>query len=154
MRLLLVLLCQLVWLSSATAQTKQDFNGFWWTDDRSGIIELIVSEQGIEGITRWGDKPDTDRHNPEPELRSRSVKDITFLWGFSYDAKNNRWFDGQVYDPKNGKTYSAKLEIDGSGNTLEMRGYIGISLFGRTATFTRVQAHELPADLKPPSLPN
>ena len=42
--------------------------------------------------------------------------------------------DGTIYDPKSGKTYSCKMTID--GNKLKIRGYIGISLFGRTEVWT------------------
>lgn len=81
-------------------------------------------------------------------MQKRSLKDITFLWGFNYDLKNDTWQDGQVYEPKKGKTYSAKMYLHKSGNILEMRGYIGISLFGRSARFERVQEQDKPAELK------
>jgi len=129
---------------SASAQSQTEYHGLWWNEDRSGIVELVATESGIEGITRWGKKPDTDRNNPDPELRNRSLKGITFLWGFSYDAKKNRWKGGKVYDPNNGKTYDAKLSLAKGGTILKMRGYIGVSLFGRTAEFERVAADELP----------
>jgi uncharacterized protein (DUF2147 family) len=137
-----------LWTMSAAAQSINDYQGYWWNEDRSGIVELIVSADSIEGITRWGKTPDTDKHNPDPALRERSLKDISFLWGFSYDAKHNSWQDGKVYDPKNGKTYDAKMSLSKSGDELEMRGYVGISLFGRTAVFTRVKEGELPEVLK------
>lgn len=129
----------------AEAQSQADYHGLWWNEDRTGIVELVAIEDGIEGITRWGKKPDTDRNNPDPALRNRSLKGITFLWGFTYDAKKNRWKDGKVYDPNNGKTYDAKLSLAKGGTILKMRGYIGVSLFGRTAEFERVSPEELPA---------
>ena len=144
----LMVVLPLLWAGSAWAQSRDDYNGYWWTEDRSGIIELVVTEQGIEGLTRWGKEQNTDKFNPDPALRSRSLRNITFLWGFIYQPESNQWHDGQVYDPKNGKTYSAKMELSKNANELEMRGYIGISLFGRTATFSRVKAEELPAELQ------
>jgi uncharacterized protein (DUF2147 family) len=143
----LIITCVALFCSfSIYAQSQDSYNGLWWNDDRSGIVELIVSEQGITGLTRWGEKPETDRHNPDPALQKRSLKGITFLWGFTYDAKGNTWKDGKVYDPNNGKTYSAKIDLDKSGNRLEMRGYVGISLFGRTAIFERVKQQDIPDD--------
>lgn len=148
MRRFALFLNALLFSFAACASTLADYNGFWWNEDRTGIFELIVTEQSIEGITRWGKEPKTDRHNPDPSLRARSLKDLTFLWGFEYQAKDNNWQDGHVYDPDNGKTYSAKMQLSDNAQSVEMRGYIGISLFGRTANFTRVKPQDLPAELR------
>lgn len=131
---------------AASADDQSAYHGLWWNEDKSGIFELQASaEGGIEGVTRWGNGPDTDKHNPDPALKDRSLLGITFLWGFDYVEKKNRWKDGKVYDPNNGKTYDAKMELEKDGSILKMRGYIGVSLFGRTARFERVKANELPA---------
>lgn len=130
-----------------SADDQSAYYGLWWNEDRSGIFELQATDDGgIEGVTRWGNGPDTDRHNPDPTLQGRSLMGITFLWGFDYVSKKNRWKDGKVYDPNNGKTYDAKMELEKDGSILKMRGYIGVSLFGRTARFERVNADELPAN--------
>jgi uncharacterized protein (DUF2147 family) len=48
----------------------------------------------------------------------------------------NLWEEGNIYDPKNGNTYSSTMRLI-NGNSLEVRGYIGVSLIGRTDTWTR-----------------
>lgn len=131
---------------TVSAADQSDYHGLWWNEDRSGIFELRTAPDGIEGITRWGAKPDTDKNNPDPLLRNRDLKDIIFLWGFDYEPKKNRWRGGKVYDPNNGKTYSAKMELEKDGAILKMRGYIGISLLGRTARFERVSETDMPAN--------
>lgn len=145
----LILLLMFFSPAAAVAQSQADYHGLWWNEDRTGIVELLAADDGIKGVTRWGKKPDTDRHNPDPELRDRDLKGITFLWGFSYDGKKNRWKDGKVYDPNNGKTYDAKMSLTDNGKTLKMRGYIGISLLGRTAEFERVSQDDLPEGFQP-----
>ena len=50
----------------------------------------------------------------------------------------NEWGNGYIIDPKNGEIYHCKMTIDPDGNTLQVRGYIGIPLFGRTQTWTRI----------------
>jgi uncharacterized protein (DUF2147 family) len=145
----LTLLFALFFVSQASfATAPADYNGYWWNEDRSGIFELVVSEHSVEGISRWGEEPKTDSHNPDAALRSRSLKDMTFLWGFAYQPKDNSWQEGKVYDPDNGKTYSANMHLEKGGKLLEMRGYMGISLFGRTARFQRVEPQDLPAELR------
>ena len=52
-----------------------------------------------------------------------------------------RWRDGTIYDPASGRTYSAEARLDGPDRLL-LRGYIGIPLIGRTATWTRAQPAE------------
>lgn len=81
-------------------------------------------------------KPKTDKNNPDPALRSRPDLGLELLKDFTFDG-DNVYEDGTVYDPKNGKTYSCKLTLE--GNTLRLRGYVGISLFGRTELWTRVK---------------
>ncbi len=54
---------------------------------------------------------------------------------FIFDNKGV-WKDGSVYDPKNGKTYRGKITLV-SPNKLNLRGFVGITLFGRTTTWTR-----------------
>jgi uncharacterized protein (DUF2147 family) len=57
------------------------------------------------------------------------------VWGFRFAEKNN-WEEGNIYDPKNGNTYSCTIKMT-SSNTIEVRGFIGVSLIGRTDTWTR-----------------
>jgi uncharacterized protein (DUF2147 family) len=46
---------------------------------------------------------------------------------------------GDILDPENGKVYRAKIKLDSTGTRLTVRGYIGISLFGRSQTWRRVE---------------
>ena len=76
-----------------------------------------------------------DAKNPEESLKNRDVLGIELLTGFSYN--DNTYTDGKIYDPESGKTYDCKMTL--TDNTLKVRGYIGISLFGRTETFERIK---------------
>ncbi len=82
-----------------------------------------------------GGKPKTDRYNPNPKLRDRPVLGMILMSDFVYVGKN-LWEEGKVYDPESGKTYKCKMILK-SANKLEVRGFIGFSLFGRTVTWTR-----------------
>ena len=48
------------------------------------------------------------------------------------------WEDGTIYDPKNGTTYSCKIEAKGE-NQIEVRGFVGTEMFGRTDVWTRMK---------------
>jgi uncharacterized protein (DUF2147 family) len=81
-------------------------------------------------------KPKLDINNEDPKLRSRPVAGLVIMQGFKYD-EDNEWEDGTIYDPKNGKTYSCNLNMK-SKDKIEVRGYIGVSLMGRSQIWTRV----------------
>ncbi len=87
-------------------------------------------EQGMAG------KPKNDRYNPNTDLRSRPIIGMQIMHDFSYHAGKQIWEDGRIYDPACGKTYKCKLTLV-APNRLEVRGYVGISLLGRTEIWTR-----------------
>lgn len=78
-----------------------------------------------------------DAQNPDPALRSRPLCGLEIGHGFHLTGTDHAE-GGQLYDPESGHTYSGWMTAN--GNTLELRGYIGIPLFGRTETWTRAQA--------------
>ena len=74
-------------------------------------------------------------NNSDPKHQKQPLLGLIMLRNFVYD-EDQVWNDGEIYDPKNGKTYSCKMTLK-DWNTLDVRGYIGISLFGRTDTWKR-----------------
>ena len=57
------------------------------------------------------------------------------MYNFEYD-EDNEWDNGRIYDPKSGNTYRGTITMT-SKNRLDLRGYVGISWFGRTSYWTR-----------------
>jgi len=78
-----------------------------------------------------------DRENPDPALRNRPILGLDMLEGFIY-AGDNLWKKGTIYDPESGKTYKSKMKLDENG-VLKVRGYVGLSMIGRTTEWTRVE---------------
>jgi uncharacterized protein (DUF2147 family) len=76
-----------------------------------------------------------DKFHPDESTRTRPILGLINVWGFEYKEKNT-WAEGNIYDPKNGNTYSCSMKLD-KANNLEVRGFIGVSLIGRTDTWTR-----------------
>ena len=58
------------------------------------------------------------------------------MWGLQSD-RPDQWSGGSLYDPESGNTYGGRITLNPDG-TLSLRGYIGISLFGRSETWTRL----------------
>uniref|UniRef100_UPI002FD923CC DUF2147 domain-containing protein n=1 Tax=Novosphingobium sp. TaxID=1874826 RepID=UPI002FD923CC len=59
------------------------------------------------------------------------------MWGVKKDG--DVWDGGQILDPKNGKTYKVKLKLVDDGKKLDVHGYIGFSLLGRSQVWERQQ---------------
>ena len=84
------------------------------------------NEAGPSGTTR------SDVKNPDPSLRTRPLVGIELLSDYRYE--DGKW-QGSLYDPESGKTYKSQMTVDDKGN-LQMRGYIGTPMFGRTQVWT------------------
>lgn len=130
-----------VLLPLSAASTMAGIEGRWLSGDGDGWIEVTIEGDRLVGRIagspndRPGGAPRYDELNPDPALRGRPLKGLTIMSGFRYD-KDGRWVDGRIYDPNSGNTYKGTIQqVD--ANTLKLRGYVGISLFGRTETWTR-----------------
>ncbi|MCB5258998.1 MAG: DUF2147 domain-containing protein [Candidatus Cloacimonetes bacterium] len=127
----------------AFAQVAERINGVWYNGEKSSKIEIIRLEDGsFSGKIVWlrepndaNEKAKTDSKNPDNKLRKRPLIGLEVLTGLKYNG-NNKYSKGKIYDPKSGKTYSAKAELV-NNNTLSLRGFIGIALAGRTDTWIR-----------------
>jgi uncharacterized protein (DUF2147 family) len=126
-----------------------DVLGIWTTADDRSRIEIFKKQDTYCGKVIWlkqpnfsaddkrgmGGKPQVDRENPKPGLRSRPLVGLEIMSGLAYAGKN-QWHGGKVYDPESGKTYKCHMTLTAT-NRLELRGFIGISLLGRTEVWTR-----------------
>ena len=69
------------------------------------------------------------------ERKGQKIIGMTIVKGLK--EKNGVYQGGEILDPDNGKTYKCKMKLDETGNKLEVRGFIGVSLFGRSQIWTR-----------------
>lgn len=123
----------------ASAQ-KDPIEHTWLNGQKTGKIQVYKAKDGkFYGKIVWlaepnrDGKPKLDINNNDPKLRTRPVMGLMVLKGFVKDGDDD-YEDGTVYDPKNGKTYSCKMTLNGS--KLDVRGYVGVSMIGRTDTWT------------------
>lgn len=124
----------------ATAQTSESDKilGLYHTEGKTGKVNITKQGDKYVGILVWTSTPNAlDKNNPDPEKRNNKLEGTVILRNFGYDGKLT-WTGGTAYDPKSGKTYKGKITLNEDGS-LNMRGYVGIPAFGRTAVWTRVK---------------
>lgn len=146
-RVVLLLLSMVVALVSFTAGDDPDaVVGTWLSGGpRKGQIQIYKQGGTFFGkLTHLAEpndpvtgKPKTDIKNPDVSKRTRPLLNLPLMYNFKYDG-GNVWSDGKIYDPESGKEYNCKMTLKNS-STLEVRGYLGISLLGRTQTWTRIK---------------
>ncbi len=122
---------------SATGVWKNEDATFEIFENQGKLSGRIIALK--EPLTAEG-KEKMDIHNPDPTKRERPIVGLVFMSGFSRKSEA-RWENGTIYDPKTGNTYSGSMELEGP-ETIKVRGFIGISLMGRTDVWTRVRSSE------------
>ncbi len=124
------------------AQNKAgDILGTYMNQEGEAVIKIFQEGTKYFGKLIWTKNPDNlDSNNPDPKKRTQKRLGMTIMNNFVFD-NDDTWEDGTIYDPKNGKTYDCKVTRDTKGN-LEIRGFIGISLLGRTSHWTKVDFKE------------
>ena len=128
-------------LTSAFAQSADAVKGIWMNEAKDVKVEIYKTGDKYAGKVIWtkdmyeadGKTLKKDSKNPKESLRSRTILNLDILTGFSFD--DGSWTGGEIYDPKSGKTYDSKMKI--KGGNLEIRGYVGSPMFGKTTTWTK-----------------
>lgn len=111
-----------------------------WQSDTGGYVE-IYEDGGTYKGTIVGSKSGEaryDKNNPDEEKKGRRLLGSTILHGLKY-TDNGEFEGGKIYSPDNGKTYKAKAKYKADEDKLDVRGYMGISLIGKSQTWTRVE---------------
>ena len=133
-------------LAAGSAFAQATPAGTWKTiDDNTGKQKgqvTIVDNGGVftgrvTKILGPGDENKTCTKCTD-DRKDQPIQGLTILKDLKANGTNN-WDGGNILDPENGKVYSAKMSLDDTGNKLTVRGFIGISLIGRSQTWIREQ---------------
>jgi uncharacterized protein (DUF2147 family) len=137
--LVLALLC------SAGVAAELSPSGLWRTiDDRTGKPRGLVRITEVNGefqgklektFPQPGEDPDPKCDQCSGSRRDQPVIGMTIIWGLIKHGEEYQ--AGEVLDPENGKIYRAKAKLEDGGKTLHVRGFVGISLIGRTQVWVR-----------------
>ena len=117
--------------------------GVWLSGSGKARIKIFRDKENkFHGKIVWLREPKyedgtvkVDKNNPDDAKKKNPLMGLQNLRNFIFEGEK-KWANGQIYDPENGSDYSCKIELI-DDNTLEVRGFIGISLFGRTDVWKR-----------------
>ncbi|MBJ8425090.1 DUF2147 domain-containing protein [Acinetobacter bereziniae] len=128
-----------------------DITGTWCTvDDKTGYVRAYIQIEKqkddtyagkiIKDFPAPGEVPLTQCHNCPAPFTNKPIIGLTILQKMKVDPKDpNNYIGGEVLDPRGGKIYHGKARLNASGNRLTLRGYIGISMIGRSQTWIRME---------------
>lgn len=136
----------MIFIGSAFSVSNNDPDaivGVWKTGDGNAMVRIYKNGDKYQGKIVWlkepidpeTGKPKLDKNHSDEASRMRPILGLINIWGFIQTEKNV-WEEGKIYDPKNGSTYSCTIKMT-NPQTLEVRGYIGVSLIGRTDVWTK-----------------
>ena len=117
--------------------------GTWEADDGSVKLDMYRAGSEFQAHLLYGNQImeadnvtfKKDTKNPDPALRSRSLKNIVVVTGLRW--AEGEWGGGSIYDASSGRTYNCKVTVkDGK---MYLRGYLAVSLMGQTRAFHRVR---------------
>ncbi|QEL54139.1 DUF2147 domain-containing protein [Chromobacterium paludis] len=118
--------------------------GVWKTiDDETHQAKALVQiNEGANGelsgkVVKLFMHPDAVCDKCDGANKDKPVNGMQILWGLKKEGEG--WNSGHILDPKSGKVYSAKMKLVDNGNKLEVRGFLGFSLLGRTQVWERQQ---------------
>lgn len=125
-----------------------DLSGVWQTtDDHTGkprsLVRIVENAGEYSAIVEKGllatDTGDAVCDKCTDERKGQKIIGMTIAKHLKKSSKANVYDGGEILDPDNGKTYQCKMTLSASGNELEVRGFIGFSLIGRSQTWKRVE---------------
>ncbi|MEQ6291539.1 DUF2147 domain-containing protein [Vogesella sp. GCM10023246] len=127
---------------AAQAALAVGAGGTWKTiDDEThqpkSLVEISEAANGeLSGkVIKLFNNPDAVCDKCDGALKGKPIVGLTIMTGLKKDG--DAWENGKILDPKSGKVYSAKAKLVEGGKKLEVRGFLGISLLGRTQVWER-----------------
>jgi uncharacterized protein (DUF2147 family) len=137
-----LLICSLAVAAQAASLTVE---GTWKTiDDETGEAKSILT-LWVEGGELQGkiiellnpSEPNPVCEECKGKLKDQPIEGMTILWGL--ENNDGEWSGGKILDPSNGKEYKAKVSLSDDGMALDVRGFIGFALIGRTQVWERLE---------------
>lgn len=145
----LCLLFMFFLLTTATAAQPNcsSITGKWMSTEDNLMVEVYQVNNEYRARVIWFDDTDDksrpytsrlDSKNPDKSLQCKKILGMEVMHGLIYDATDEEWNGGRIYDPSSGKDWNAKAWLDKDGN-LKVRGFWHFEWLGQNISFKKVQ---------------
>lgn len=119
--------------------------GVWENSNGKAQVEIYKMNDRYYGrIIRLQEPKDknghvkVDKKNPDVKLQTTPIVGLVVMRDLVYDSKDNEWVKGKLYNPEDGRCYCCEIKMK-DNNTLDVRGYVGFSLLGKSCTMKRIR---------------
>lgn len=143
-KFLIAFACVLGSAGAAHAQGASPI-GTWMTEGGKSHVQISQCGAQLCGRIVWlrepnqpSGQPKVDLKNPDQSKRGQKIVGLQMLWNFNKTSDPNEWDGGRIYNPEDGETYKSTMKLRRDGK-LEVRGYVGISLLGKSQYWERVR---------------
>lgn len=128
---------------ASTVSEADRIVGVWEVGSGKARVKITKYGEKYGGKIVWLKEPNypdgtkkVDKNNPDDTKKTTPLLGMNNLLGFTYKG-NAEYENGTIYDPENGSNYNCVITLE-DDNTLKVRGFIGVQVFGRTDTWKRV----------------
>ena len=134
-------------ISTSTVEIEKNILGKWMSEEKNLEVEIFKDGNQYKSTVVWFDDSDDknipmalrcDTKNPDKNLRGRKVIGLEVMNGLVYNAEDDEWQSGRIYDASTGKDWNVKAWLNKVG-ILKVRGYWHFPIFGETMSFNKVQ---------------
>lgn len=134
----------------AATEAQPNFNsitGKWMSTEGNLMVEVYKVNNEYRARVLWFDDTDDksrpyttrlDIKNPNKSLRSKKILGLEVMYGLVYNADDEEWRGGRIYDASSGKDWNAKAWVDKDG-CLKVRGFWHLEFLGQNICFKKVQ---------------
>lgn len=140
-----------LWASGAAAAPPVTPVGDWKTIDDDGktaksVVRIYEKDGKLYGkiVELLKSDPDSKCTECSGARKDKPIVGMVIMWDL--DKDDDEWSGGRILDPENGEDYSCVIALEDGGKTLKVRGYVGLSLFGRSQRWHRVARASAPAE--------
>ncbi|MBY0356160.1 MAG: DUF2147 domain-containing protein [Rickettsiales bacterium] len=133
--------------TAASAAELKTVSGYWLVKKKDVLVVIKPCEEKsgrLCGSIAWlspDAKQQRDVLNPDASKRKRALCGIRVMWDMQQNSEQKPDYNGKIYKPTNGTIYQATMTL-ADADTLEIRGYIGVPLLGKTVKLTRANPDE------------
>ncbi|WP_300359334.1 DUF2147 domain-containing protein [Fusobacterium sp.] len=127
------------WITEKADNGNQVIVEIYETSDKKYNGKIVELTMPVYTEGEFVGKEKMDLENPDKNLRNRTLRGIDFVSGFDYSEKEDKFENGKIYNPTNGKTYNSYMKLQDDGKLLVKGSIDKKGLIGKKQIWTRYE---------------